>query len=355
MLERYGHGGDVKSAEELFGLPADKFLDYSSNMNPWGPPKVVEDLFKQQWHKIVQYPDPAVRDLRSKLSHTYDVPEDCILVGNGAAELIDLVVRMIRPDVTAVTAPSFSEYEEAAHKVDSGIVHIPLLEKNDFELQTEHVEQALEQSNLVFLGHPNNPDGNLLPPSVMQMLQSSSKQVIIDEAFMDFIPNEDEFSMLKHAAQSESLYVVRSMTKFFAVPGIRLGFIVAHPKRIEQLKQLQVQWSVNYMAQLIGTAVLDEREYIASTRAWLQEERPWFIEQLQEIGLKVYPSETNYVLFSLPQGWTIQALQQRLGHRGILVRDASLFPGLDTSYGRLAIRLRADNMKLISILKEVLH
>lgn len=352
MLERYGHGGDVKSAEELFGLPADGFLDYSSNMNPWGPPKVVENLFKQQWHKIIQYPDPAVRDLRKKLSQTYDVPEECILVGNGAAELIDLTVRMIRPDVTAVAAPSFSEYEEAAEKVDSRIVHIPLLAEYDFELQVNHLEQALEQSNLVFLGHPNNPNGSLLPQSVIEALRSSSNQVIIDEAFMDFIPDEASFSMLKYAAQNENVYVVRSMTKFFAVPGIRLGFIVAHPKRIEQLKQLQVQWSVNYMAQLIGTAVLEEHEYIASTRSWLQEERPWFIQQLREIGFKVFPSVTNYVLFSLPQGWTIQALQQRLGQRGILVRDASLFPGLDTSYGRLAIRLRADNLKLISILKE---
>jgi len=354
MLERYGHGGDLRTAREAFGLAEDEFLDFSSNMNPFGPPPAAERIYRERWHDVVRYPDPAVRELRQKLAGIYGIPEDCILAGNGAAELIDLAVRVLKPAVTALARPSFSEYEEAAAKTGSKLLDIPLREENGFMLQERDLDEAMKQADLLFLGHPNNPTGRTLPVSALDRLAGSDRMVILDEAFLDFSPREAELTRIRQAAQAGNLFVIRSLTKFYAIPGIRLGFIVARPDWIAALRRLQVPWSVNFLAQAVGRAVLDDREYAVRTREWLERERPWLSGRLEALGCRVVPSETNYLLFSLPvdSGMDVKRLQRLLGARGILVRDASLFAGLDSRYVRIAVRRREENERLLRGLEE---
>lgn len=353
MLERYGHGGDLWTAEEAFGRPKEQFLDFSSNMNPLGPPSVVKHILRDGWRDMVKYPDPAVRELRNKLSLKYDIGVESILVGNGAAELIDLTARVLKPSVTGLARPSFSEYEEAVHKSGGGIYNIPLTPMHYFELQKQDIEAAYSAVDLFFLGHPNNPTGKLVPRQVLDMLMQSNRRLVLDEAFMDFVPNEQEHSLLKLASTSQQLVVIRSMTKFYSIPGIRLGFMVAHPDMIRQIQHLQVQWSVNYLAQRIGTAVLDDLDFEQSSWQWLQAEKPWLTQQLEQLGLEVVPSDVNFLLFSFPEqmGIDVKMAQKHLGHQGILIRDASLFEGLNKRYCRVAIRLREDNERLIAGLR----
>ncbi|MFD0677885.1 MULTISPECIES: cobyric acid synthase [unclassified Paenibacillus] len=356
MLERYGHGGDLWTAAETFGISKDAFLDFSSNMNPLGPPAAAETILRERWRDIVAYPDPAVRELRTKLAAKYRVPMEAILVGNGAAELIDLAVRVLRPGVTALARPSFSEYEEAVQKTNGAIYEIPLQASHDFLLQEADVEQALAIADLLFLGSPNNPTGRLLQAPVLERLAAAEKPVILDEAFIDFHPEENRLTMIRKASESRQLMVIRSMTKFYSIPGLRLGFIVAHPDRIREMQHQQVQWSVNTMAQLIGASVLDDHDYERRTHEWLAAERPWLTNSLSELGLIVTPSDTNYLLFSTKQlKITVQDLQAEMGKRGILIRDASLFPGLDNSYVRVAIRLREHNERMIKELRASLE
>ncbi|MVO98962.1 threonine-phosphate decarboxylase [Paenibacillus sp. N10] len=356
MLERYGHGGDLLTAEEKFGRSRGEFLDFSSNMNPLGPPEAVENILHNQWRDIVKYPDPAVRELRGKIAVKYGVPMESILVGNGAAELIDLIVRVLKPGVTALARPSFSEYEDAVHKAGGRVHNIPLHARHNFVLQREDVQEAFKQSDALFLGQPNNPTGRILPRALLHEIADTGHPLILDEAFLDFVPQESELTMLRRAAASPHLYVIRSMTKFYAVPGIRLGFVVAHPDVIRQMGQLQVPWSVNFLAQLIGSAVLNDEVFAERTIAWLREENPWLRGKLASLGLTVTPSDINYVLCSLPQesALTARDLQQKMGEHGILIRDASLFEGLTDSYFRVAVKLREDNERLISVLAEVL-
>ncbi|WP_409344779.1 threonine-phosphate decarboxylase CobD [Paenibacillus sp. MBLB4367] len=353
MLERYGHGGDLLTAAETFGMQANDFLDYSSNMNPFGPPAAVRTIFQERWTDIVKYPDPAVRELRLKIAERYGVPVESVLAGNGAAELIDLVVRMLRPGVTALARPSFVEYEEAVHKAGGGITDIPLYEENGFELSQEALSEAASRADLLFLGHPNNPTGRLIPQAVLESAVGSGKRVVLDEAFIDFCPEEEDRSFIRQAAVSESLFVIRSMTKFFAIPGIRLGFIVAHPDWIAKLRALQVAWSVNTLAQLIGAEVLADREYAQKTLDWLQAERPWLASKLESLGVRTYPSDTNFMLLRLPnpERLDVKQLQRTLGERGVLIRDASRFQGLTSAYLRIAIRLRGENERLVSELE----
>jgi threonine-phosphate decarboxylase len=353
MLEKYGHGGDLWTAAETFGKSKDAFLDYSSNMNPLGPPAVVEQILRERWRDVAAYPDPAVRELRSQLAAKYKIPVESILVGNGAAELIDLAVRVLKPSVVALARPSFSEYEEAVEKIGGTVYEIPLHAENDFELQLSDVEQARPASDLLFLGSPNNPTGRLLSAAVRGYLAKAGKPVILDEAFVDFCPEEEQLTMIRTAAESNHLMVIRSMTKFYSIPGLRLGFIAAHPERIRQLQQQQVHWSVNIMAQLVGVGVMDDPDYERRTHTWLAEERPWMNDKLKELGLHVTPSDTNYILFSLQGlGLKAQDVQREMGQRGILIRDASRFAGLDAGYVRVAIRLREQNEQLIAALRD---
>ncbi|WP_165921244.1 threonine-phosphate decarboxylase CobD [Paenibacillus albiflavus] len=362
MLERYGHGGDIRTAEEAFGLAKEQFVDFSANMNPLGPPEVIEEIIKTKWADVIRYPDPASRDLVHAIASYYDIPEASILIGNGAAELIDLLVREISPKVTGLARPSFTEYEDAVRHAEGKIYSIPLSEEHDFTLQSTEIEQAISRTDLIFLGHPNNPTGKLVPRPIIDQIMENHHPLILDEAFIDFLPDEWNVSQIRRAAAEPNLFVIRSMTKFYTIPGIRLGFMVAHPDLIGRLRERKVAWSVNFLAQAIGEAVLDPQdgrniEYANRTQAWLSVERLWLTEQLEALRLRVTASEVNFLLFKIDEqmGLTIQQLQQQLGHKGVLVRDASLFNGLNNLYGRVAIRLRSDNERLVQALREILH
>ncbi|UVI32603.1 pyridoxal phosphate-dependent aminotransferase [Paenibacillus spongiae] len=365
MLERYGHGGDLRTAQELFGLPADQFHDFSANMNPYGPPACVAEVLRTYTDSIDRYPDPSVRELRRKLGIHHDLDPSCVLVGNGAAELIDLAVRVYRPEVTAVTGPSFVEYADAARKCGSPIHVLPLYPENDFRLTADTIRRALLDFRrrgiqpgqaLWFLGSPNNPTGQLVEPAIIRELLLEGERVIVDEAFMDFVPDAANYSLLREAEVNERLTVIRSMTKFYAIPGIRLGYAAGSPQTIAELGRLQVPWSVNSLSQQIGSAVLDEKQYAENTLTWLKQERPWLESQLSALGLRVYPGEVNYILFSIPAEFnlTSKELQHEMGVRGVLIRDASGFDGLDETFCRIAVRFREEHLRLLDVMKNVL-
>jgi threonine-phosphate decarboxylase len=404
MLEKYGHGGDWITAEERFGRPNEGWLDFSANMNPFGPPASVERVFGDHWREIARYPDPAVRALRAKLARTYRVPADAILVGNGAAELIDLAVRGLKPRGALLAQPAFKEYGDALRKagvpirewrldaqreygadlvptteaapgeaasapnalsavVSAEFVPAPGIPAKCVPAETIPADAAaaairgLSEGDCVFLGHPNNPTGRLVPRETLRLLREGPATLLLDEAFMDFVAGEEDRSLIREAAESERLVVFRSLTKFYAIPGIRLGFLVAHPRTVAELRELQPPWSVNFLAQRIGEAVLDETEYAARTRAWLREEKPRLEKGLRALGVRVCPGEVNYLLGELPAeaGLTVRDLQDRLGRRGILVRDASLFPGLTDRHFRMAVRLRDENARFLRELERALN
>jgi len=370
MLERYGHGGDVRTAEELYGIDAEQFVDFSANMNPYGPPPCVADILRGYSSIIGRYPDPAVRGLREKLAAHHSINYESLLVGNGAAELIDLVVRVLKPEITVILAPSFIEYGDAARKIGSKLHTIKLAPQQQFNWSMEQMRLALAElraagtapgtapgAALWFIGSPNNPTGQLLDSGIIWELLEAGERVVVDEAFMDFVLDEERYSLLSASVQTPGLMVIRSMTKFYAIPGIRLGYMSAVPELIAALRELQIPWSVNSLAQQIGEAVLDEHLYREQTLQWLAKERPWLVDQLAQLGLHVYDGSVNYILAAVPASMQLTAaeLQHKLGAEGILIRDASHFEGLDSSFFRVAVRLRADNERLLAALRKVFH
>ncbi|MGO4344447.1 threonine-phosphate decarboxylase CobD [Paenibacillus sp. MCAF9] len=359
MLERYGHGGDLRTAEEAFDIPAHKFVDFSSNMNPLGAPLSVKQALLTYADMIEQYPDPAVRGLRKKLAELHNIDAQSIVVGNGAAELIDLIVRTLQPKLTTLAIPCFDEYGDAIRKIGGAVYEIKLSSHMQFKLSldSEHLCEAAATGSLVMLGSPNNPTGQLVDPELIRALLSKGAYVVVDEAFMDFVPDEARYSLVQEATKHERLFVIRSMTKFYAIPGIRLGYIVGMPRTISGLRRLQIPWSVNSLAQLIGEAVLDEKDYAERTLAWLEQERPWLMSELEAIGFEVNPSAANYLLIRIPNdaGLSASMLQLEMGKQGVLIRDASRFAGLDHTYIRVAIKLRQQNEQLIAAFKHCLQ
>jgi len=359
MLERYGHGGDLKTAQETFGLSADAFVDFSSNMNPLGPPAAVREALAAYADTIGQYPDPASRGLRRALSEHHQIDERSIVVGNGAAELIDLIVRVLNPQTTAIAVPCFGEYGDAVRKIGGSLYELPLSEERCFVLGSDHpqLDEARARASLFVFGSPNNPTGQLVEPELLTALADGGAYVVVDEAFMDFVPEESRYSLIDTAAKHDRLFVIRSMTKFYSIPGIRLGYLVGSPRIVSEMKRLQVPWSVNSLAQQIGEAVIGDAAFAERTFEWLRTERSWLIAELEKLGLTVYPSETNYVLARIPahHGLSASMLQLEMGKLGVLIRDASRFPGLDHTYIRLAVKLRVQNERLIQALSSVMR
>lgn len=354
MLERYGHGGDLDTAAALYGRPAGSFLDFSSNMNPWGPPASAKAAMLRAWERVAAYPDPAARRLRQALAEKHGVPPDAIFVGNGAAEVIDLALRAIRPGVAALTAPGFAEYETAVVHAGGRARRIALREADGFRLRAADVEAAAAEADTIVLGHPNNPTGGLLGKDAIEAALSGYRNVLIDEAFLDFSADEERLTLACRAAARPGLFVTRSMTKFYAIPGLRLGYVIAHPDEIARIRALAVPWSVNGIALEAGEAVLRDAGYSERTLAWLPAERERLSAGLAALGLRPYPSAANFLLARLPSGVKAGAVQAALGRDGVLIRSAATFPGLGDDYVRAAVKRREDNERLLSALGKAL-
>ncbi|WP_202914542.1 threonine-phosphate decarboxylase CobD [Paenibacillus antri] len=352
MLERYGHGGDLRTAAALYGRPAEAFVDFSSNMNPWGPPEGARAAMLRAWERIDAYPDPAARTLRGALAEKHGVPIEAIWVGNGAAEAIDLALRALRPTIAAVAAPGFAEYETAVEHAGGTTRPITLRPDDDFRLRAEDVRAAAEEgADAIVLGHPNNPTGQPLAQDVVEAALEAFRGVVIDEAFLDFSPEEESLTLVRRAAERPGLFVTRSLTKFYAIPGLRLGYVVAHPDGIARIRALAVPWSANGIALEVGAAVLADRDFAERTQRWLPPERERLSARLTALGLRVFPSAANFLLARLPEGAKAGELQTALGREGVLVRSGSTFRALEKdAYIRLAVKKRDANERLLEVM-----
>ncbi|MDA8352571.1 MAG: threonine-phosphate decarboxylase CobD [Firmicutes bacterium] len=368
-LEQYGHGGDRQTAQERFGREADSFVDFSANINPLGPPPGVVEELKRALQEpgtptLTAYPDPVCRRLTQVLAQWLGVSPEQVLPGNGAAELIDLIHTVAEPRVVGVIHPSFSEYEAAARKRKLEVIPLKTRWEKGFLPERESLLAWIREVDLAWIGHPNNPTGTRLPYEDLVAAAEEAARwdtvLAVDEAFLDFIPAEEATTLLPHLEAFPTTLLFRSMTKFYAIPGLRLGFVVASADWIEAMRRWQIPWSVNAWAQLAGVAALKKTGFEAETWAWLVEEKRYLTHQLRSLpGVEVLAGEANYLLLRLEkraamEGISSRWLQERLGAKGILIRDGSTYPGLDDRYLRVAIRSREENEQLLSALTPLL-
>jgi len=343
------HGGNIYEARRKYKR---KIIDFSANINPLGLSPKAKEIILKNLDKIPYYPDPKAEALIRKIAQYWGISEESILLGNGSVNLIYLITFAYRPKTALIPEPIFSEYERASKTLGSKVKFLNLKEDDGFRLKCSYIPKA----DVVFICNPNNPTGNIIveKSSIEKIL---AKLIVIDEAFMDFLPNEMDYTLVWHASKNENIIVLRSFTKFFALPGLRIGYLISHPKTVKRLKGFQPPWEINVLGQLVAEAVLDDREYIKETHKIISRERKFLFEEVKRIeGLRPYPSVTNFLLIKIEKDhMNSNMLKKGLIKRGILVRDCSNFRSLGNKFIRIAVRSHKENFYLLSVLKETLR
>lgn len=337
-MEKFEHGGQVYDAAGKTG----DWLDFSANINPLGLSEKVRAALAENLAGVVNYPDPAAAELKNAICSRYKVrPENLVLL-NGAAEFFYLYLNVVRPRKVLIPVPSFSEYERAARAVNADVEYFYLRAEENFALDVEKIPAA----DCIIIGRPNNPTGTL--PALAEIERLAEKScVLIDESFIDFLSLESARGIV-----SEKISVVQSLTKIFAIPGLRLGFAVVEKNLAARLNAAKDVWNVNFLAQKAGVAALDDEEFLASTRLWLAAEREFFVARLKNLaGVEVVGGAANFVLIRAERA---QDILEELRRRKILVRNCANFVGLSEKFLRVAVRARAENLRLLENLEAIL-
>jgi len=336
-------------------------LEFSGPINFLGPsPKAVEAI--QQHAKLIRfYPDPNPVELRTEIAKYvgHGVEESNIILGNGSIELIYMITDALPSGFKAVIpVPSFTEYEKAVLRVGGEVVFVKLPE--DFALDVESVKKAVTaDTRIIYICNPHSPSGTLYSKEVIldlvEFCRTRNIIVSVDENYIEFAEKGQEATMAGYVKQYSNLFVIRSVTKFYGMPGIRFGYGIAAEDLIETLQTIRQPWSINGLACYAVLAALKDIEFIENTKRTIAKERAQFAKMLSEIsGLQVFPSETNFLLVKITdKKITSTALKEEMARKGILIRDCSTFVGLDDSYFRVTVRSAEENLKLVNTLKDI--
>jgi threonine-phosphate decarboxylase len=331
----------------------EKYLDFSANINPLGPPEALKLRWNEIYKKVTVYPDPYAFTLKEKLSVKEQVPIDSLLVGNGGAELITLVARMIEGKKVLLIQPTFSEYEQACRVNRCEIIPV-VLEAPNFELNLDQIRLKLRDADAIFFCNPNNPTGIRYPSShILTLVEECEKQdclFILDEAFYDFLLDYQSF--MPYIKKFSNLIIIRSMTKMFSIPGIRLGFLAGHPDIIAKLQNFQPHWSANAIAQVAGELCTEEETFIRQTQNFISNEREKLFTHYKQQEFTVSTSEVNFYLLQDPYLQDQFPLFEFLLKKGIIPRHTFNFPGLEGKWLRFAIKNSQENQQLMEVLKQ---
>lgn len=351
------HGGNVWNASREWGIALESLLDFSASLNPLGPSPLAIKAIEKHLPLICHYPEPGAGSLKKELAGWLGIEKEQLVLGNGASELIYLMARMFYKGRVLLPAPCFSEYGKGI--VDARIEYFPLEETESFRLPVESFCSRIERDDLIFIGNPNNPTGTLFEPAgldeIVKQAARRDAAVVIDEAFLDFT-GDPSASLRNRVANNPSLIIVSSLTKFFAIPGLRLGYAVAAPATAAAMERLLPPWRVNSLALAAARASLADLDYIKKTIAAVKREREYLEQQMRLLGCTVYPAAANFLLLKVGEdrGMTAGRLQQLLGPRGILIRLCDSFENLTPYHFRIAVKTHPENLRLLHALKEVL-
>lgn len=347
------HGSNPQYLYEAAGLKQpEKILDLSANINPLGPPDSLKEHWSEFFQGIIQYPDPHAAGLKEGLARREGIAAEQILIGNGGAELISLLGRMLAGKRVLLVEPAFSEYEQACLVNNCQIEYFTLGE--GWVLNLTVLKERLPDVDAVFLCNPNNPTGVYFSRNfVKELLEECEKQnclLIVDEAFYDFV--EEYEALVPLLKESEQLLIIRSLTKMFAIPSLRLGYAMGSKERMESLAAYQSHWSVNGVALAAGTLCLEEDHYIKRTKSLIAEERERLFAFFKKHRFAFSPSKVNFYLLQDMELSDQYPLFAYLLQKGIVPRHTFNFPGLEAKWLRFAVRGRAENDTLMEALAE---
>ncbi|MBS6196245.1 MAG: threonine-phosphate decarboxylase [Clostridiales bacterium] len=344
-MKKYVHGGDI------YRYPG--VLDFSANINPLGTPQSVIQAAADSMASISHYPDACQEKLKGALAEYEQVPEEWLICGNGAAELIFALVQAIRPKKALIPAPTFAEYEQALRGVECEIQYEMLKDEDGFRMGKGILEKISENLDMMFLCNPNNPTGILLDAELLENIlrRCQEKQVwlVVDECFLDFVPKPECHTLKGRLAECDRVFLLKAFTKRYAMAGLRLGYgITANSWLLEAMENRLQPWNVSIPAQEAGVAALGEQRYVERARQIIETEKIFLKGELKKLGCQVYDSQANYIFFKGEPD-----LCQRLIKEQVMIRDCSNYPGLTQGYFRIAVRTHEENLKLLEALRKV--
>ena len=353
-MGRPKHGGNLSWAANIAGCPISSVKDFSASINPWGIPKTVLKAIQEQIPRLTAYPNPEYTQLKSALAGHHCLSRDYILPGNGSSELLTWAAReLAQQERTYMITPAFGDYSRGLKAFNAKIVSLksPLLPLGD--LSSLIPGEQLQNSGLL-LNNPNNPTGKLWRREEIIPYLESFALVVIDEAFMDFLTLSQQQSLIDLVPNFPNLVILRSLTKFYSLPGLRIGYAIANPDLIQKWQGYRDPWSVNSLAAAAAIAALEDRDFQQHTWDWLVPARSQLMKSLSEISqLHALPSAVNFLLVNTALSVT-KLQQQLLKKYRILIRDCLSFPELGDNYFRIAIRTPQENKELVKALKELI-
>lgn len=341
------HGGDIYAYEAAHGM---RPLDFSANINPLGMPEVAAAAARDAVARAVHYPDPACTALRAAISRHEGVEASQILCGNGAADLICRFAYAVGARRALVCAPSFGEYPRAVAAAGGEVVPHALRAEDGFRV-TDAILPALAGVQALLLCNPNNPTGRTADPALLTAILDACAErgvyVLLDECFIDFLDEPQAHTRVRALAAYPRLVVLKALTKFYGMPGLRLGYaLCADAALLLRMDAAGPPWSVSVPAQAAGVAALADSGYVVKTRALVWTERAFLRDGLRALGLNPI-GEANFLLFRARPG-----LADDLQEEGILVRNCASFDGLGEDWIRIAVRGRGENTRLLAALSE---
>lgn len=358
------HGGDIYNNLNV--------IDFSSNINFLGMPSAVREAAHLGVEQSVHYPQAFNSGLEQRIAGFYaenngfeKISEKHIVCGNGAAEIIFSFSGTVRPKKALLIAPTFYEYEQALTNAVIGceIERHMLFKENNFKITDDFLNKITQDIDLVCICNPNNPTGGLVEKPLMLKVLKACERVgawlLVDESFMELVDNYDSYSLCceLNNGMHEGMFVLKSFTKLYAMPGLRLGYgLCANKMLIQEMKETLQPWNVSLPAQYAGIAALQETAFVQRFRVLLAEERKFLYRELCDIGnktgkLKVYEGAANFLLFYAEEDRAGRVYDACL-RQGILIRNCNNFYGLGDGWYRVAVRSHAENIRLLEALRK---
>ncbi len=349
------HGGDPEREFKRLGLSAREVLDFSVNVSPLGVPSKIRAIWSKLFEEVERYPSVAGHGVVRYYQERFALDPECVLAGNGSTEFIYLTPRALDLEKVAVINPSFHDYSRASLAAGAELTSVELKAEQGFAPPAVAIfEEALSRADAIFLGNPNNPTGTVFPRQLLLDLATAfpSKWLLVDEAFVQFLDQPEEVSFIGQVLQPKNILVFHSLTKFFALPGLRLGAVIGHPDIISQIRRLKEPWSVNRVAEKVALQLISCAEYEKQLSQLICQERPKVFDRLQGIsGLQAFEPSANFILVRWTKTGELDDLLRFLLSSGIYLRDCRNFPGLQDNYFRMAIRLPAENDRVLSTIQ----
>ncbi|MGL6106616.1 pyridoxal phosphate-dependent aminotransferase [Romboutsia sp.] len=354
-MKDLGHGANINSMAKEYNKNPKDIIDFSSNVNP----KVISGLEKYIIEGLAEcrsYPDINYTNLKNNISKYISVSQDFIIPGNGATEIIYLLMKSINKRL-AILNPTFSEYERSAKLNNLEILHLNLDIENKFEVNMELIKENIDKFDSLFICNPNNPNGKVKDlTELLKLMLENNKLLIVDETFMEFVEDEEKYSLVKYIEKYENLFILKAVTKFFGMPGLRLGYGLSSNKDIiEKIYHYKEPWTINSFADTLSNYIFKDEEYISQSKNYYIQERQYMLKELRSIkNITVYDTDTNFVLIKLSTKSANDIKVQLFKEGNILIRDASNFIGLSNDYIRIAIKSHDENELLIKYMKKIL-